>query len=210
MSVVRAQVAIDHSSALPEDVVVNTFHFATATPPVPAELANITDALSDFYRAASPGGSVGTLMQYMSRELGTNAKIRLYNLDDPEPRVPLTVIDMPWSPPASDNALPEEVALCLSFHGTQVSGQDQKNKRGRVYIGPINGNANTISGRPTAALIARLVAGADALMSDPDTNWGVWSPTTLAFHTITGGWVDDAFDTIRSRGQAPLARSTFA
>lgn len=209
MSVVRVLVALAHISALPEDSATNTFHFATSTPPVATELDNIETGIENFYLADGGAWGGDSLVEFMSRELSGAATVKYYNLDDPTPRAPIRTETFSFTPPATDNALPEEVALVVSFQGTPISGEPQARRRGRLYIGPINGSANTVDGRPTTAFRNRLRLGAENLMADVNTVWGVWSPTDSAFVTVTNGWVDNAFDTQRRRGQAATARSLF-
>jgi hypothetical protein len=39
--------------------------------------------------------------------------------------------------------------------------------------------------------------------------WVIYSPTNNEIYDVEAGWVDDAFDTIRSRGGAATTRTTF-
>src|SRR5687767_10337010 len=108
MATVRAQVSIPKDSGLPEDAVVNTFHFATSSPPTVAELDNIETALLDFYMGAGAEYGSVTLCSFMSRNLNSPATVKYYNLADPTPRVPLRTDTLAMVFPATDNGLPDE------------------------------------------------------------------------------------------------------
>ena len=42
-----------------------------------------------------------------------------------------------------------------------------------------------------------------------ECTWVLWSRANNAMFNVVGGWVDNAFDTIRKRGNAPTARTTW-
>lgn len=213
MALIRAQVSFAHTSGLPEDILSNTFHFTTADILAPT-LDAVATAVEEFYEAgATP------LYTFFSNEMAQNGHvIRLYNLDEPAPRVPL--LERAFSLPVAPNGdpLPGEVALVVSFQGTPVSGLNQARRRGRVYVGRLDKDSAS-AGRPSAALIASAVAAADDLLADSVAaamwSWAVYSPTDDAagdptpFTIVEEGWVDNAFDTQRRRGLAPTARTTF-
>lgn len=211
MSIIRAQVRLHHSSALPEDDAINTFHFQSevAGRSVSDDWTAIYNALTAFY------GSIDT---YLSRELSGQPTVTIYDLSDAEPRVPTLELNMTGvSFPASDNALPEEVALCLSFQGVAVSGEPQARRRGRVFLGPINGSANTVDGRPTTSFLNAVATAAGVLVDISGPSWVVYSRTDdptpgvdSVAPLVNNGWIDNSFDTQRRRGQAPTARTTWS
>lgn len=210
-SFLRAQAAILMDNALGEDVIVNTWHFNGDTIAVTdAELA--LDYLETFYTAID-GVIYPTTIQ-------NACTIKVYDLTDEEPRVPVDERTFEIIPTAN-NALPHEVAVCLSYRGELVSGEIAARRRGRIYLGPITSTAVTVANgasQVSAAVRDAIAVAAGALRDSPSTKWSVFSPTTLAapggdlataFNDVVTGYVDNAFDTMQSRGQAATLRSNF-
>lgn len=87
-------------------------------------------------------------------------------------------------------------------------------RRGRVYIGPLNEAAMTLNvtteNRPVAALLTVLSEASKQLRDDAVTDWGVWSRRDGAVVSVVSGFIDNAFDTIRKRGQGPTARTVWS
>lgn len=228
----RAQVTIPLDSGIPEDAIVNTLYFdgdedldQVATD---ADYHNtVFDALSTFYQSID--GVV------FANNVGTVANVKIYDMRDPEPRQPefedAIAIAATAAPP-----LPNEVALCLSFQAAAVSGQLQRRRRGRIYLGPIADDAGTtaiINGqhRPLLAMRQTVIDAADAMKQTDlpigiggSVRWAIYSRTTDlgvgspalpgtsiddAFHDVDNGWVDDTWDTQRRRGPAATSRLVF-
>lgn len=203
MPAIRALVTINMLSGLPEDAVTNSLYFSAPLTATTTELNGITAALTTFYQSFD---------QYMSPKVAPSAKVRYYNMNDPEPRAPLREDTITLTIPAG-TGLPEELALCLSFQGEKVSGANQARRRGRIYLGPwqdtIRGSS-TASNRPLSTALTTIANNATALASTAfgaGTPWVVWSPTNNSFTNVTDGWLDDAFDTQRRRGVAPTSRT---
>lgn len=215
MGYCRALVELNRDTLIPEDLVVNTWHFITPGSVADAA-ADLTVNIDAFYT------SIGSLLASSLTGTGT---IKYYDMEDPEPRSPVATGSVVFT--TANNSLPGEVALVLSFQGPLVSGANQSRRRGRLFIGPLGtavAEASTGDVRPTASARNTLVTAAEALMDDtslPGLIWTVFSPTTAgpapwsegaledAMTTVTNGWVNDAFDTMRSRGLRPSARTIF-
>lgn len=206
------------ASALPEDDIVNVFHFNSAvgnTPAAQSDLDAITVALAAFYNTATAGGN--KISTYFSqRNIGV-AHCKMYDLGDPEPRVPIDVQDFSISEAGSGDQAPAELALCLSFAAVPTSGAVQARRRGRIYLGPFQTTALSVAERPVALLITTVQQAADRLKDDANTYWAVYSRTNLPNPAYTdtaplveNGWVDNAWDTQRRRGLAPTVRTTFS
>lgn len=216
MSIYRAQVAFAQESGLPEDVITNTFHFTSAAPLVAADLGDLADAIEGFYK--DPNGVGDAIQGYFGAPTDQGGhEITIYDLADPKPRVP--VLSRVWAlgldPTAA--AYPAEVACCLSYAAAPVSGQSQARRRGRLFIGPLKATAGTADAngqqRPTAALISCLNDAAVRLQAEVqlnvlNTDWVVYSPTANTSAVVESAWVDNAFDTVRSRGPAPTTKTT--
>jgi hypothetical protein len=115
------------------------------------------------------------------------------------------------------------VACCFSFHAEIESGDIAARKKNRVYLGPLADGAKTaVTGgvRPTTSWVNDVVAAGAALLAASDLattwTWQTFSPTQAAatglisgIDPVVGGWVDNAFDTMRSRGLVKTARTEF-
>lgn len=212
---IRIQVYNKTKSGLPENYVTNTWYFdGGIVGATPEDVANdAIGILDDFYVAVAPK---------LSSTLEDLWYWTAYNMADPKPRVPIAsgTFEAAVSQTAGAD-LPSEVAVCLSFHAEYESGKPKARRRGRIFLGPLAQSAGENVGnefRPAAAWRTTIAAAAEALRvaGDDDKFWAVYSPTddlTLpldqAFNDVVGGWVDNAFDTQRSRGPAATARTTF-
>jgi hypothetical protein len=204
----RAQVAVPAKTGLAEDIAVNTWG-VDASVDVGTWQASYIAALENFYDALQP---------YMSSLYTWQAaRVKLYNMADPIPRVP--IFDLPLGLTGSFplNTLPQEVALCLSFQGAKISGENQARRRGRIFLGPFSSSAaDTGTGRPEDDLITAVSDTANTLLttSNAATGWkwaviSVTGPTAPNATVVTNGWVDNAWDTQRRRGNKAGARTLF-
>lgn len=211
----RALVKIPRDTAIPEDIAMNVLHFrGTSALTTDVEDADdIVAALATFYQAIDN--------TFFASVVASPLQVIVYDLADAEPRAALLDTTITISPSAGPD-YPTEVAVCLSFQADQVSGQPQARRRGRIFIGPCpSGISTSANGRVNLDGTEQnlLVAAADTLKDDAaaaGVPWAVYSPTTdatsslaAATFLVTNGWVDNAFDTIRSRGTAATVRTEF-
>lgn len=130
-------------------------------------------------------------------------------------------------------ALPGEVSCCLSFHG-DLSGVPEDTpglppgpagdahpaarKRGRIYVGPLTMGATVADTGaangdqlPSGFFINDLAFAAGQLhrasLATVNIVWVVASRRDNVVSPVTGGWVDNAFDTQRRRGVKATART---
>lgn len=219
MTTYRIQVELPYYTNLPSDVAVNTFHVTCLPPLSSGDLTDVCDAFGEFYTFDHTGSTppVGECISPVVKRNSGACSVTAYDLADAEPRPPLEV--RPFTLPAATGtgAIPLEMAACLSMHGTFPPGEVRARRRGRVFIGPLSTtaiNAGTASSMPTinSPLRNALVASAQKLKADivavnPLAYWSVWSRADNAPVEIVGGWVDDAPDTQRRRGNAPTLRT---
>lgn len=181
---------------------MNTFSFSAVDD---TDLPSIATAVITAYNGFRPNYA-GIVRQ-------NNHTIKFYDRSDPTPRAPRYEETWNFAAAPSGNALPTECSLCVSFQANQVSGIPQARRRGRVFMGPLNSNLNAATGRPTAGLVtAGVTFGSSILASSvaaADWEWVVWSTVNNAPYIITNGWVDDEFDTQRSRGRDATARTVW-
>lgn len=211
MTILRAMVTIPRDSGIPADAVTNTWHFNTGGALLPTDAGIVRDRLAEFYNNPN---TVNSVAQYLSRVLdGDGARIKVYDLSNPEPRVPVLDVGMPIGPITAE-AIVSEVAICLSYHADFVSGAPRARRRGRIFLGPLASNVMSFSfgePRPSPEVRGDLKLAAERLIAadTPLLKWSVYSPTAnTAAAPIVGGWIDNAFDTQRRRGVRPTTRTT--
>lgn len=216
MAILRAQLSLNHGSGDPADDVTNTFHFEG--PPTEAVGAFIKDDLRNFFI----GPNVGTtdfIFSRMSSSLTGYGEVRVYDLADAKPRSPIyssgeiLIFNATTGTPG-----PEECAVVCSYGAPSVSGLDQRHRRGRFYLGPLTWSTATymqVAGKARVAvgfrdaLCTAMKRLRERSLLAGHASWVVYSPTNDTTVGATRGWVDDAFDTIRSRGPVATARSTW-
>jgi hypothetical protein len=197
-------------SGLPEDRFVNTFFFRKDTLTTGDFYSAVTAQLRDFYFAI-PSGASRTLASFMSGFLEDRLELRFYDLGQQPPREPHIeqITDVAFS--GSNSGLPLEVALCLSYY----ADRNLPRQRGRIYLGPFNnGAAAGQMGKPAADLIQTVSKLGPDLLSiggpESDATWVQLSRVAAQTREVTAGWVDNAFDTQRRRGEAADARTTWS
>ncbi len=79
-----------------------------------------------------------------------------------------------------------------------------------MYMGPFF--AGGMLGRPSATQQTALLDLASdlAALGGADVAWVIYSPTDNQYRGVTNAWVDNAWDTQRSRGLAPTSRQVRA
>lgn len=216
MGVIRAQVFIPSDTGIVADGSVNVFHFASLEDDPVVVSGYAHTKLTAFYQAIDG---------ILASTCNTPATVKYYDLEDPEPRVPVAQDTIALTLPSS-SGLPAECAIVLGFQGAPTSGVNQARRRGRVFIGPLDsGIVTTSSGRTlvSAATVTTLSnAGANLLdaISPTEASLAVFSPTSAGAPPWSPGaidgattvadevWVDNAFDTQRRRGILATSRTT--
>jgi len=210
----RVQATIGMDAPDLADNIMNTWHFrGDPAQSTAGDVTDISAAVVAFYQEIDSA--------IMSIENDETLRLKVYALNDSPPRIPQA--DATYALVNTGGAgTPAEVALCLSYQATPQSGIPQARRRGRVFIGPISaGGVALINGsRHVAATYTAALATAGANLRNAanatNTPWVVYSPTTAAFdgdiaasYLVANGWVDNAWDTMRSRGPKATVRQTF-
>jgi len=221
-TLIRTQVTLVNDTGVPRDVATNTWHFwttASGESGIATQAGACHAALEVFYNAIG---------NYLSDSLSDVIHMKSYDLTDLEPRSPILTSTGTIDPLGeTGQGLPNEVAICLSYHADVGSGVNVRRRRGRLYLGPLDlGVLATRSGD------AQILAGARDDIADAavqiwdslalfDSVWSVFSPTTAgappwdvgtldsSSFPVVAGYIDDAFDTIRSRGVEAGDRTTW-
>jgi len=218
-------------NGLPEDRSVNVWHVRT-----PAEVGvgsavvaqTLVFPFATFYQA------IDAYMPADSISATTGAhSAKVYSLADGGPGAAddqtVLLVDDTFTTPAlaatgvSARPHPSEVAVCLSMAANPTVSPEftgttrpRSRRRGRVYLGPfINSGttSETSNGgiRPIAAFRTALLNAAETLYDSllaltVSAEICVYSRTDGELRPITEFSVDDAFDTVRSRGVEATAR----
>lgn len=130
---IRVQCAIQRDTLLPRDMSINTWHFRHGTETPAACAAQAVTLLNGFYNAID--GLYSTLV-------ASPILVKVYNLLDAEPRTPIVESEINITP-STGEALPGEVAICMSYRALLVSGLNPARRRGRIFIGPLDGDVST-------------------------------------------------------------------
>jgi hypothetical protein len=227
MATLRATVCLSKISGKPEDEVCNVWHFATGGVITAADMTPVGDGLVALYNAIGSrlGGSVTRAALAHRIEFAQVTAGAAGPADDTVSALlgfrDFTIAD--GSIAVTD--LPAEVAVALSFRGdvTDVAEEapgglirPRSRRRGRVFLGPWNATATAREASSFRAVVAPVVSEAirtgylaliDAINGPARVvNHVVYSPTSALTHVVTRIHVDDAFDTIRSRGEKALFR----
>lgn len=193
MALIEAHVAVAHDTPFPRDRIVNTLHFNhTALTLAPTDYDSLANDLIGIWEG-----------NWVDAGQPPEIKVSLYNLDDPKPRAPVSVqIAHPASSPASQ--CPREVALCLSFY----HDFNRPRNRGRIYLCPAARGLSALPAKPADALCnqALAMATAFAALGGSNVKWCVFSRMDNQHKPVTHAYVDNEWDTVRSRGLRATSR----
>jgi hypothetical protein len=198
MSLIAAQTKVQADSAFPRDGIVMTSHFNTQL-----DLLNPVGG-TDWQSLAT---DINTAFKtVLGNFAGYEFSTKLYDLDDAKPR-PVQAQATLNTGAAGTAGTPREVALCLSFYAER----NLPRQRGRIYV-PSFLAGGAIGVRPSATQQTRLLDLADALsgIGGSNVDWCVFSRTDNVHRKVTQAYVDDEWDTVRSRGLRPTSRASRA
>lgn len=200
MTEIRALVIVRKATDLPIDHVTNSLHFDTDSPFTWLDQA--IEGLNETQLA------IDLRNVFRARQLyptGSGVEVKMYDMQDPMPR-PVRG-HAAWAAITGANSGspgPREVACCLSFRGQA----NTKRTRGRIFVGPWT--QTSMVERPDAAILAecQALAAGIANLGGVDIDWCVRSSFSPFMHPVKSSWVDNEWDTVRSRGLRPLTRNT--
>jgi hypothetical protein len=182
------QVATAADSVLARDAIVNTFH------------VDDKGAFSD------PDGLAEDTVGIWQQLYGAARQIeaRVYDTGT-APNFPLgQFIANAGQAPAS--TFPREVALCLSYYGER----NLPRTRGRMYVcAAIASNLVPNKVRPSLGDMNALLDHADRIsgLGGADVDWITFSSVDGSNEPVQTAWVDDEWDTMRSRGLRATTRT---
>jgi hypothetical protein len=179
------QVAFPFDSALPRDVIQVTPHYTGTDPNA---LAN---AVRDNLVANTNVGATGVFT------------IKVYDAQQPPPSFPLATVTHGTGFKAS--AAPREIALCFSYYATR----NYPRYRGRLYL-PMAIFGGVLNLRPTTTQMDNAATLGKCFTTGlpGGSTFVVWSRKEGVARPATNYWVDDEWDTVRSRGLRSTSRSS--
>ena len=216
MPIVRAEVRLPYLSGLPRDVSVNVFHYLCDEA---NDLAyeNIAGKLEHFYNDEHSGVGLGSIAYYLAPFLdrGENMAEVRFSQPQEDPAPIERVIEWTLGTTPATHAFPSEVALAISWQATPAIIVPLQRRRGRTYIGPLgNGVVDSTPGSPNRPdpTVVELWSAAGAYLTDDELDFErlcIFSRADDAGYEVSGGWVDNEWDTQRRRGQDPTSRTWF-
>lgn len=190
--IVKAVISTWVDSTEPTDAIQITPHYRLTDGAEPAA-TTFANALLDAWTAYLP-------VTYRTAQ----RRVSIYNAQAPAPNYPITEVtrDKDSVKVSSTN---RETALCLSYYASF----NRPRYRGRLYV-PCMFTGLTPSGASADVTIrAKVLALGTALAGvTPSTaDWVVYSRVLNAATNVTNVWVDDSWDTVRSRNKRSTART---
>lgn len=223
--IILSEVILPYTTGLPRDITVHALHWEVTGTPGDSDFLAITSEIDNFFNLdvdePEPGAGTFPISGFLSPVIdrAENAcRVKFYDAQAPKPRVRLAETQFTLDDPLGGDALPNEVAVCLSINSVEGAGAIlQRNRRGRVYIGPVHSGMlgeRTEGGVDYPAVSSdfrqRLAFAAERMATGPTTvTWDIYSPTLDAAFAVSGGYVDNELDTIRSRQYVSSLRTTF-
>lgn len=220
----KATVIFPYKTGLPEDVATNTFVFSFrggpgATPQDNDKQMlhlNLTRFFNDEFVTSIP------LAEYYSEYIERSAcRIRYVEFDEITGAEVEEAVTVPFTlgPTSQTQDLPLECAATLTFLQNLPGSTliPEARRRGRIFLGPLNSLANASVVDGTVPLINqdfinRVMASAQFLVDQGEPTqwrWSVYSRTNRVTYHVKEGWMDNEWDTIRSRGARATGRTRF-
>lgn len=222
MVAMAVQQVIPSLTGLAEDRVILDWSFTT-TDNTEATTDLVVAALIDFWADTSADVGFGTPTfppcEMLSDDVRDDTwQFRFYSVNAAtEEKTFVRLYDNSFTLAGSE-PMPEEVSIRLTAHGTLDGGETDRRRRGGWFLG--GGIAMALSEvvdfrtRPVAGVFVTLQSAARNLVdaSDAAADW-TWDIRSTTYHQsvpVVGGWIDNAWDTIRSRGPGATARHSWA
>lgn len=139
--------------------------------------------------------------------------VKIYSTTGAAPNYPLFEIPFNLAAAVGSVDIPLEVNLCVSYMNTAATTIPRARRRGRIFISGWTAVANS-AGRPTTSSINLLGNAYKAYVTGtnldlPDLDAGVWSRVNNTVYPVDTIWVDNEWDTMRSRGGRATVRTNF-
>lgn len=216
--VFRAQVRFSAQGAAAGDSATNSFTFRDKGFTLGSDAANrnieeaaneIATRLSEFYFQPVSNGS--SIADFIRPDMLAVREVRVYALADPPQRLPETRDLDPRTAAITGitpRLMPREMAICASF----FSHRNMPRRRGRVFLGPLRQAVLDDRGGVVDTARTTILEASQRLASEgagDNLDWSVLSAKNQKAYPITAGWVDNEFDSQRSREMKANARDAW-
>lgn len=199
-----AQVIIAAATGNTEDVNVNNFAVAVDGDISTGQIDDWGDAIIAFYEDCKNNSAMRGRAQ-------TGHRIKFYAADGSVPNYPIDERAWQFAAAVGTVEMPDEVALCASYMNNSSTTVPRARRRGRIYISGWTEARNDV-GRPASAAVSQLANDykdyADAVNAVTGLSAGVWSRVNATVYPIETVWVDNEWDTMRSRGGKATTRTS--
>lgn len=136
--------------------------------------------------------------------------LKFYSAVTTTPNYPLHEYSFNLAADPGDVQMPLEVSLCASYQCDSATTVPLRRRRGRIYISGFT-EAQNDAGRPASGVTSDLADAyrdyAEATNNLADFRACVWSRANASLYPIERVWVDNEWDTMRSRGGKSTART---
>lgn len=238
--VIKAVVELGRTSGIAADAINNDFYFYNPTSSViPSTLADDlrTVLVNTYNNVHSPSTvDIASLLSTVLSRTTNKCSIKFYEhaLPDTWPWLwgsPFATRSWTLDPAGAGNNLPSETALVLTYHADLTDVPETETnpspppafirpasrRRGRLYFGPFTTGALSQASPnfepfPNTNLVGALCDGAKYLADNAPAGWEwhVFSGADSDLYLVDGGFVDNAFDSQRRRGNAASSRTNWS
>lgn len=215
MALYRVDTVFPMFTGDPRDIVVNTLHFESTLSHEDMALAVESDTVGPFFRTI-----YGTTNSFRSSYIiWTQVRCRVFNLDDPTPRIPIESPPLFASPGIGFTSTPTEVACVASFQSAGLPGEVYQRRYNRIFLGAVHHTwieSSEAAKFPvfTPTVRTNIANAMKALQEAADNAINLWVQVSNAGGTtrtlpVIGGWVDNSPDTQRRRSVDATARTSW-
>lgn len=236
-AVVQLVARLPHTSGRPEDMVQNTINLGVIGTLQSGDVDIAMIAFANFYNTLAPSqtGPVASRISGAISRAANACQILAYATADLTGNTPFgspfDMLNFTMGAEGASADLPEEVAVVVSYNGPLINVpvsqpnpnpppaviRPQQRRRGRMFVGPLNGVAGTQQGgdvfRPTPVFVTDLGLAfkgmGDTIQGAASVELGVWSKADAEVYEVVGGYVDNAWDIQRRRGVVASSRTPF-
>lgn len=217
MTFVKMQQQYPTLTGLAKDVQTNTLHFRSANPDIGAVTAEIWTHWENFLT------NIDGLMD--NGIFATTWPCDFYDMEDPEPRIPVLEEVFTATLDAVNQSLPLECTMVVSYAAAPESGAIAARRRGRIFLptfvdpstnsasGQVSWDNTTINavGGAFQAFVDNVAAEATPILLSvfSPTNYALTSSYDLSTIKVESLWVDNEPDTQRRRGEGAGVKTNF-
>jgi hypothetical protein len=187
------------------DTNVTSFAFTKAGTLDSGDAAYVAGHMTTFWAAIRTAGAL------LGRAQNAHV-LKIYNAVTTTPNYPLDerTFNLAVAPGAVQ--LPLEVQLCISYANDSAIVVPRARRRGRIYITG-HTTANNVVGRPAAGIQTGVATAfrdlVEAFDTDPEFELCIWSRANASLYPIERVYVDNEWDTMRSRGGKSTSRVSY-